>query len=116
MEIPIYYDPMIAKLITYGDTREAAIQKMLEAISNYKIEGIQTTLSFGKYVCEHENFVSGDFDTHFVKNFYSVDKLKSQFETEAELAGQVALKLYLESKKELVGGNLATSSWKSNRL
>ena len=116
MEIPIYYDPMISKLITYGDTREAAIQKMLEAISNYKIEGIQTTLSFGKYVCEHENFVSGEFDTHFVKNFYSVDKLKSQFETEAELAGQVALKLYLESKKELVGGNLATSQWKSNRL
>ena len=44
MDIPIYYDPMIAKLVTYGDTREAAIQKMLEAIAGYDIEGVATTL------------------------------------------------------------------------
>ena len=69
MEIPIYYDPMLSKLITYGKTRNEAIQLMLHAIENYHIEGVQTTLPFGKFVCEHEAFVSGNFDTHFVKNF-----------------------------------------------
>jgi acetyl-CoA carboxylase biotin carboxylase subunit len=54
MEIPIYYDPMIAKLITYGDSREEAIELMKEAILHYKIEGIATTLPFGTYVCNHD--------------------------------------------------------------
>ena len=70
MEIPIYYDPMIAKLITYGDDRAEALELMKQAILEYKIEGIATTLSFGTYVCNHEAFISGNFDTHFVKNYY----------------------------------------------
>ncbi|MEL6485496.1 MAG: ATP-grasp domain-containing protein, partial [Bacteroidota bacterium] len=71
MEVPIYYDPMIAKLITYGASRDEAIQKMISAIDQYHIEGIETTLSFGKYVCQHPAFISGDFDTHFVKKYWS---------------------------------------------
>ncbi|CAG5084435.1 acetyl-CoA carboxylase biotin carboxylase subunit [Parvicella tangerina] len=67
MDIPIYYDPMIAKLITYGDDREDAIRKMTKAIEDYDIVGIQTTLEFCKYAINHEAFVSGEFDTHFVK-------------------------------------------------
>jgi propionyl-CoA carboxylase alpha chain len=101
MEIPIYYDPMLAKLITYGTTRNAAIQLMLAAIKQYKIKGIQTTLGFGKFVFEHEAFVSGEFDTHFVKNYYTADLLHQQHEAEAKLAGLLALKLYLEDKKQL---------------
>ena len=58
MEIPIYYDPMIAKLITYADTRTAAIQKMKLAIADYKIVGLETTLPFGKFVMENEQFIS----------------------------------------------------------
>jgi len=68
MDIPIYYDPMLAKLITYGQTREEAIQLMIKAIENYQVEGVQTTLPFGKFVFEHEAFCSGKFDTHFVKS------------------------------------------------
>ncbi|MCL4126549.1 UNVERIFIED_CONTAM: hypothetical protein GTU68_064553, partial [Idotea baltica] len=71
MDIPIYYDPMLSKLITYGKTREEAIQLMIKAIGDYHIEGVQSTLPFGKYVCEHDSFRSGNFDTHFVKNYYS---------------------------------------------
>ncbi|MCL4164728.1 UNVERIFIED_CONTAM: hypothetical protein GTU68_057860, partial [Idotea baltica] len=71
MDIPIYYDPMLSKLITYAKTREEAIQLMIKAIENYQVKGIETTLPFGKYVCEHESFRSGNFDTHFVKNYYS---------------------------------------------
>ena len=99
MDIPIYYDPMLSKLITYGKTREEAIQLMLKAIDDYKIEGVQTTLPFGKFVFEHEAFRSGNFDTHFVKKYYDAAMLKKQMETEAEIAALVALKQYLEDQK-----------------
>lgn len=99
MDIPIYYDPMLAKLITYGKTREEAIQLMIEAIDNYKIEGVKTTLSFGKYVFEHDAFRSGHFDTHFVKKHYSPEVLRQQSETEAKIAALIALKRYMDDKK-----------------
>ena len=67
MDIPIYYDPMLSKLITYGKTRAEAIELMITAIENYQIEGIETTLPFGRFVCKHNAFRSGNFDTHFVK-------------------------------------------------
>ena len=101
MEIPIYYDPMISKLVTYGQNRIAAIQKMIEAIEQYKVEGVETTLPFGKFVCENKAFRDGNFDTHFVKNYYSADKLKSKFDKEAEIAAILGLKLYLEDQKML---------------
>ncbi len=101
MEIPIYYDPMLAKLVTYGKNREEAIQLMIEAIGNYVIEGVSTTLAFGKFVFEHESFRSGNFDTHFVKKFYSADKLKQEIEEEAKLAAVIALKQYLEDQEQL---------------
>jgi len=101
MDIPIYYDPMLSKLITYGKTREEAIQLMIEAIDAYKIEGVFTTLPFGKFVCEHEAFRSGNFDTHFVKNYYSPEKLKNNIEEEAKLAALMGLKIYLEEQKIL---------------
>lgn len=99
MDIPIYYDPMLAKLITYGTTREEAIQVMLEAIDAYKVEGVQTTLPFGKFVFEHEAFRSGKFDTNFVKKQYSAEILKTQIAEEAEIAALVALKQYFEDQK-----------------
>lgn len=101
MDIPIYYDPMLSKLVTYGDTREAAIQKMIEAIDHYEVEGVETTLSFGKFVCQHDAFRSGNFDTHFVKNYYTPEKLEIQYEEEAKLASIIAIKTYLEERKAL---------------
>ena len=111
MEIPIYYDPMIAKLITYGKTRDEAIQLMKEAIAQYKIEGIQTTLPFGKYVCEHEAFTSGNFDTHFVKDYYSPDQIRAEQAREREIAALVGLKLYLEDNHKLRAVENAETNW-----
>ncbi|NHM06260.1 acetyl-CoA carboxylase biotin carboxylase subunit [Flavobacterium sp. CYK-4] len=99
MDIPIYYDPMLSKLITYGKTREEAIELMLKAIDDYKVEGVQTTLPFGKFVFEHEAFRSGNFDTHFVKKYYDAEILQNQRKTEAEIAAMVALKQYFEDQK-----------------
>jgi acetyl-CoA carboxylase biotin carboxylase subunit len=99
MDIPIYYDPMLAKLITYGETREEAIEIMIKAIENYLVEGVQTTLSFGKYVMEHDAFRSGNFDTHFVKKYYNPKVLQKQTEQETEIAALIALQRYFEDQK-----------------
>ena len=101
MDIPIYYDPMLSKLITYGKTREEAIQLMIKAIENYQVKGVETTLPFGKYVCEHDAFRSGNFDTHFVKNYYSPEALKQETDNEAKLAALIAVKQYIEDQKLL---------------
>jgi len=101
MDIPIYYDPMLSKLITYGKTRDEAIELMITAIENYHIEGIQTTLPFGSFVCTHDAFRSGNFDTHFVKKYYSPEALKNKQEEEAKIAALIAVKQYLEDLKTI---------------
>ncbi|WP_291968143.1 acetyl/propionyl/methylcrotonyl-CoA carboxylase subunit alpha [Maribacter sp.] len=116
MEVPIYYDPMLSKLITYGKTREEAIQLMIRAIENYKVEGVATTLSFGKFVCEHEAFTSGNFDTHFVKNYYSPEHLEMQYAEERRIAALVALKLYKENEKVLKVPSKNSSNWQKSRV
>ena len=116
MEVPIYYDPMLSKLITYGKNREEAIQLMVKAIGDYKIEGVATTLLFGKFVCEHEAFTSGNFDTHFVKDYYSPTQLEQQQEREQRIAARAGLKLFLENKKTLKIPSEVSSDWKKNRV
>lgn len=101
MDVPIYYDPMLSKLITYGKDRNEAIQLMLKAIQEYKVEGVSTTLPFGTFVFEHDAFVSGNFDTNFVKKFYSADIIKENQAKEAEVAALVALKQYFADQKVL---------------
>src|SRR5688500_5480365 len=71
MAIPFYYDPMIAKLICHAESREAAIEKMIRAIDEYEITGLETTLGFCKFVMKHDAFRSGDFDTRFVENYFT---------------------------------------------
>ncbi|OIJ16874.1 acetyl-CoA carboxylase biotin carboxylase subunit [Anaerobacillus alkalilacustris] len=65
--IPPYYDSMIAKVITYGVTREEAIAKMKRALSEFVIEGIDTTIPFHLRLLENETFVSGHFNTKFLE-------------------------------------------------
>src|SRR5690554_5917148 len=99
MDVPIYYDPMLSKLITYAKTREEAINLMIEAIQNYKVKGIESTLPFGTFVCKNEAFISGNFDTNFVTKYFTEENIQSNAETEAEIAALVALRHYLEERK-----------------
>lgn len=112
MEIPIYYDPMIAKLVTHGKDRTDAIQKMIAAIKEYKIEGVTTTLPFGTFVMEHTAFVSGNFDTNFVARYYTADKIKEKQQANAEVAALVALKYYLKKQKVVKVVENKSTSWK----
>jgi acetyl-CoA carboxylase biotin carboxylase subunit len=118
MDIPIYYDPMIAKLITHGKNRDEAIQRMVRAIGDYKITGCQTTLPFCSWAIQHEAFVSGNFDTHFVKKYFSPEVLLREDEDEMTIAGMAAVLAFL--KKNVSSGGiknepLSVSKWKANR-
>jgi acetyl-CoA carboxylase biotin carboxylase subunit len=86
MEIPIYYDPMIAKLAVHADTRLEACDRMTRAIDEYRISGVQTTLSFCRFVMNHEAFRSGKFDTHFVQKHFKPEYLNKENDLEMELA------------------------------
>ncbi|HEY4551912.1 MAG TPA: acetyl-CoA carboxylase biotin carboxylase subunit [Bacillaceae bacterium] len=73
--IPPYYDSMIAKVISYGATREEAIARMKRALEEFVIEGIHTTIPFHLQLLEHEVFVGGDFNTKFLEKY---DVMKDQ--------------------------------------
>ena len=112
MQIPIYYDPMIAKLVTHGEDRTEAIEKMKTAIKNFRIEGVATTLPFGTFVFEHEAFLSGKFDTHFVKNYYTPEGIKEKQKANAEAAALIAIRYWLDQQKVLKPVEHKTTSWK----
>jgi acetyl-CoA carboxylase biotin carboxylase subunit len=90
MEIPIYYDSMIAKLITYGQDRNEAIARMSRAIDEYQITGVATTLQFCKFVMQHEAFVSGNFNTKFIEKYYKPEMLAQNLnENESKVAAML---------------------------
>jgi len=119
MDIPIYYDPMIAKLVVWGENRMAAIERAIEAIDAYQISGVKTTLDFGKYVLKHEAFRSGDFDTNFVKHYFSDPKVVySAMEDEEDALAHSIDNIWNDiiafKQKEFASREIA-SSWK-NRI
>ncbi len=120
MDIPIYYDPMIAKLITYGATRTESIERMIRAIDDYRITGVANTLQFCKFVMKHKAFLSGNFDTHFVSKHFSPEMLINDNEEEMEIAAMLAVQfLQMEkSQNNKAGGaglEQTSSAWKRNR-
>ncbi|MEI6766869.1 MAG: acetyl-CoA carboxylase biotin carboxylase subunit [Bacteroidota bacterium] len=67
-KIPIYYDPMISKMIVWSQTRPEAILRMKRALAEYKITGIKTSIKFLKKIMTAPDFVEGKYDTHFIEN------------------------------------------------
>lgn len=100
MEIPIHYDPMIAKLIVHAGSRNEAIDKMEKAIEQYRIRGVETTLPFGKFAIGHPLFRSGKFDTHFVEN--NKNEFQLQQERLNELSAGIIASWYNKRKSILV--------------
>lgn len=119
MEIPIYYDPMISKLIVHGKNRTEAIQKMLRAINDYKIIGVETTLDFCKFVLNHDAFVSGNFDTGFVNAYFTPEVLNTkdeELEQIAAIAGSILFNNKNETATVATENPVKKSKWKINRL
>jgi acetyl-CoA carboxylase, biotin carboxylase subunit len=65
-EISIFYDPLVSKLIAWGETRHNAIARMRRAIAEYEVHGIQTTIPFFQWLLEDQDFLDGRFDTSFI--------------------------------------------------
>jgi acetyl-CoA carboxylase biotin carboxylase subunit len=119
MEIPIYYDPMIAKLVVWGKTRTEAIDRAIKAIDDYQISGVKTTLDFGKFVLKHEAFRSGNFDTNFVKEHFSSPDLMANAMEEESIALQHAVDSIwshvIDQNNQAYASREISSSWK-NRM
>ncbi|NOZ34114.1 MAG: acetyl-CoA carboxylase biotin carboxylase subunit [Chlorobi bacterium] len=121
MEIPIYYDPMISKLITYGKDRTEAIERMIRAVDDYKVTGIETTLPFGKFVMQNDAFQKGTYCTGFVNNYFKPELLENKpDEDEQMLAAIIAAQVFYEKeqKGKTFKSNMSVSksNWKLNRL
>jgi len=116
MDIPIYYDPMLSKLIVHAENRNAAIQKMIRAINDYNITGVETTLSFCRFALQHEAFVSGKFDTNFVKLYFTPEKLHRPLNNEETKVAALFSSWLLSQYKSVVSTSdsvvTTTSNWK----
>lgn len=119
MDIPIYYDPMISKLIVHGATRPEAIEKMIRAIDDYKIVGVETTLEFCKFVLKHPAFVSGKFDTGFINKYFKPEMLQTK-DAELEEVAALAAALIFAKPNNSTAHNatdaVKISKWKAQRL
>ena len=92
LEIPVFYDNMIAKLIVWAGSRDEAIERMQRAIAEYRLKGIATTLPFGRFVMAHEAFRKGSFDTSFIDRHFTPEQLHLPLtETEEEAAALAAV-------------------------
>lgn len=119
MDIPFYYDPMIAKMICHAETRADAINKTIRAIKDYEITGIETTLGFCQFVMEHEAFRSGNFDTKFVEKYFKPELLQTEgTEEERQLAGVLVATLLEQAKMHVTVPTPSSgqNKWKKNRL
>ncbi len=116
-EVPLYYDPMIAKVSSWGNSREYAINNMSRALDEYKILGIKTTIPFHLRVMKNKSFISGNYDTTFIETKFNVEDLKRKKSEDPTIALiSAAVKQYLSEKeaasRAVTRPDIGTSSWK----
>ena len=115
-EITPYYDPMIAKLIVWGETRAQAILRMRRALEEYRIVGVRTNIPFHQTLMDSHRFMGGQFDTRFVEERFSMEAASEIDEAQAEIAAILAtLVAHKETERsaQIVRSNERdTSNWK----
>lgn len=118
LEVPIHYDPLLAKLTAWGHDRGEAIHRLLRAIEEYEIAGVQTTLPFGKWALQQEAFANGTFDTHFIERFFDPACLRPDDDEAARVAALLAVQVWENGKNKNAVSPLpgnAASNWKRRR-
>jgi len=113
-EVSIYYDPMISKFAVLGRDRREAIERMRRALSEYRIEGIATTLPFFRDVMEDGVFIDGDLDTGFITGFRDRRKKRVPDMIERDLALVAAALSHSEQRtgiKEKAMGSERLGDW-----
>lgn len=117
-EIPIFYDPMIAKLIVHAETREQAINRLCRAVDEYVIQGIKTTLQFGKWAVQQPAFRAGKYDTGFIGKYYKPELLQPSDADEEETLALFSALLWESTGQPALAEESATpvvSNWKLKR-
>ncbi|MBI4523130.1 MAG: acetyl-CoA carboxylase biotin carboxylase subunit [Deltaproteobacteria bacterium] len=98
-EVPIYYDPMIAKLVIWGENRIEAILRMRRALREYQIRGIKTNIPFHQWILRHTRFMAGDFDTRFIEDEYRLRRKEEVYpHNEIALASAAIAALHREQE------------------
>ncbi|WP_126247491.1 acetyl-CoA carboxylase biotin carboxylase subunit [Chitinophaga rhizosphaerae] len=119
MDIPIFYDPMISKLIAWGADREEARLRLIRAIDEYRVTGIKTTLPFGKWALQQEPFIDGNFDTNFIGRYFTPQALDASPDDEAARAAAILAAVIWEQPAaaplQVNGSVKAPSQWKQRR-
>jgi acetyl-CoA carboxylase biotin carboxylase subunit len=115
-EVPIHYDPMISKLVAYGYSRRDAIQRMRRAVSEYKILGIPTTLSFFERVLQHPDFVAGDYDTAFVERVLSPGVTRERPVTVAVAAAAIRALRERQAARLQPAAGVPRSAWRETGM
>jgi acetyl-CoA carboxylase biotin carboxylase subunit len=113
-EVPIFYDPMISKLVTWGDSRDHAVRRMRRALAEYEVRGIRTTLPFFRWLLADEDFQAGRFDTSFIDRKLGAPgsaPLQAPDAPHDELA-TVAAAVHLFMTPAATGAAAAPSRWK----
>jgi acetyl-CoA carboxylase biotin carboxylase subunit len=116
-EVPIFYDPMISKLITWGENRPHALARMQRALTEYEVRGIKTTIPFFQWVLTDEDFIAGRFDTGFIDRKLSArngQPLREPNAAQQELAAIAAALSHMTSAAAapLAGMPAPSSRWK----
>ena len=112
-EISPYYDSMISKLICYGETRGDAVLRMRRALEEYRIMGVKTNIPFHQHMMDSHRFMSGQFDTKFVEDRFSMDDRAAEHALEAALLATLAAHEQSQRAAQLVApGARDTSNWK----
>ncbi|MGB1288147.1 MAG: acetyl-CoA carboxylase biotin carboxylase subunit [Aggregatilineales bacterium] len=116
-EITPYYDSMIAKLITWGETRQEAILRMRRALSEYTIMGLKHNIPFHINLFNSMRFIAGQFDINFVEQNFQMDTYESAATSDELTTAAIAATLYMHRKRQLAAQAIAkpkrdTSNWK----
>ena len=116
-EIPIYYDPLISKLIVWGKTREEAIARMKRSLYSYKITGVKTSIKFLERIMNTPDFVKGKYNTHFIeknrKFLEEADKCKGDCKAMAIIAAFVDYNKQLAKAQPITASSGGTNGWKA---
>jgi acetyl-CoA carboxylase biotin carboxylase subunit len=112
-EVPIYYDPMIAKVITYGETREEAIDRMQRALSEFILTGIKTNIVLHKTILDHPTFLDGSYTTQFIeKNFQVLEPEIFKSVEDPVFLIAAAITAYQDRKSKDVRRYNVASNWR----
>ena len=112
-EVPIYYDPMIAKVITWGETRQEAIERMQRALTEFVITGIKTNIVLHKTILEHPKFKDGSYTTQFIeKNFEVLEPSLFKAVEDPVFLIAAAITAYNDRKSKDVRQLNVSSNWR----